>query len=169
MMDALSLTRNCSIAHEAHTSLSRAHGRAHHCGDRVRRARAARLARLTTRAASADADASMGTSSTLLPVFGAAAGAMLQVLLIGAVGFVCAKRPKDPGPLLSPEALRHIARLANDVFLPFLAAAVLGARINVANMQGDWVLLWAVIQVWVASTPRRQRGCFVGRGGVVSL
>ena len=111
----------------------------------------------------------MGTSSTLLPVFGAAAGAMLQVLLIGAVGFVCAKRPKDPGPLLSPEALRHIARLANDVFLPFLAAAVLGARINVANMQGDWVLLWAVIQVWVASTPRRRRGCFVGRGGVVSL
>ena len=34
-----------------------------------------------------------------------------------------------------------ISRVANDVFLPCLSAAVLGARINVANLKGDWVLL----------------------------
>jgi predicted permease len=66
---------------------------------------------------------------------------MVQVLIIATVGYVCAKRPKDPAPLLTPDALKVISRVANDVFLPCLSAAVLGARINVANLKGDWVLL----------------------------
>lgn len=80
-------------------------------------------------------------TQSLLPLLGAAAGAMVQVLLIAAVGYVCAKRPKDPGPLLAPDALGAISRVANDVFLPCLSCAVLGANINVANLKGDWVLL----------------------------
>jgi len=65
---------------------------------------------------------------------------MVQVLIIATVGYVCAKRPKME-PLLTPDALKVISRVANDVFLPCLSAAVLGARINVANLKGDWVLL----------------------------
>ena len=80
-------------------------------------------------------------TQSLLPLLGAAAGAMVQVLIIATVGYVCAKRPKDPAPLLTPDALKVISRVANDVFLPCLSAAVLGARINVANLKGDWVLL----------------------------
>ena len=80
-------------------------------------------------------------TQSLLPLLGAAAGAMVQVLIIATVGYICAKRPKDPAPLLTPDALKVISRVANDVFLPCLSAAVLGARINVANLKGDWVLL----------------------------
>ena len=79
-------------------------------------------------------------TQSLLPLLGAAAGAMVQVLIIATVGYVCAKRPKGE-PLLTPDALKVISRVANDVFLPCLSAAVLGARINVANLKGDWVLL----------------------------
>ena len=35
-------------------------------------------------------------TQSLLPLLGAAAGAMVQVLIIATVGYVCAKRPKDP-------------------------------------------------------------------------
>ena len=66
-------------------------------------------------------------TQSLLPLLGAAAGAMVQVLIIATVGYICAKRPKDPAPLLTPDALKVISRVANDVFLPCLSAAVLGA------------------------------------------
>ena len=100
-------------------------------------------------------------TQSLLPLLGAAAGAMVQVLIIATVGYVCAKRPKGE-PLLTPDALKVISRVANDVFLPCLSAAVLGARINVANLKGDWVLLPAGVAATalgyaVAATPAGSR------------
>lgn len=66
--------------------------------------------------------------------------AVAQVLLIAAVGAVAARRPKA-APLLSPECLRYVSRVSNDVFLPFLTAAVLGARVDAAALREDWVLV----------------------------
>ena len=84
----------------------------------------------------------------LLSVLGTAAGAVAQVILIAFVGVVAAFFPREQ-PLLTPEALRPISRIANDIFLPFLSAAVLGARINGAALRQDWVLLPAGLFVTV--------------------
>lgn len=84
----------------------------------------------------------------LLSVLGTAAGAVAQVILIAFVGVVAAFFPREQ-PLLTPEALRPISRIANDIFLPFLSAAVLGARINGAALRQDWVLLPAGLCVTV--------------------
>ena len=84
----------------------------------------------------------------LLSVLGTAAGAVAQVILIAFVGVVAAFFPREQ-PLLTPEALRPISRIANDIFLPFLSAAVLGARINGAALREDWVLLPAGLCVTV--------------------
>ena len=86
--------------------------------------------------------------SQLLRVLGTAAGAVAQVLLIAGVGVAGALYPKRQ-PLLTAEALRSVSRLANDIFLPFLSAAVLGARINVDALKEDWVLLPAGLVVTV--------------------
>ena len=60
--------------------------------------------------------AACSMTQSLLPLLGAAAGAMVQVLIIATVGYICAKRPKGE-PLLTPDALKVISRVANDVFL----------------------------------------------------
>ena len=75
-----------------------------------------------------------------MAVLGASTMATVQFLILAGVGAVAAIRPKA-GPLLSPEKVSFLARLANDVFMPCWTMATIGAQVDLAQLRKDWAIV----------------------------
>ena len=82
----------------------------------------------------------MANSGPLVAVLGASTMATVQFLILAGVGAVAAIRPKA-GPLLSPEKVSFLARLANDVFMPCWTMATIGAQVDLAQLRKDWAIV----------------------------
>jgi predicted permease len=67
-------------------------------------------------------------------------GAMTKVAIVAGVGYSCALFPRA-NPYLSPEALKYISKLSNDVFLPALIITSIGLGLSVELLSRMGILV----------------------------
>jgi predicted permease len=78
----------------------------------------------------------------------ASAVAMVTVIIIAGTGALCAKYPKEPRPLLGPDARRDIGDLSLKVLWPCLTVASVGPTIHLGQLAdvGE-LMVWCLLSI----------------------